>query len=92
MDEDPLERAERRERENREAMARQRRQPPSGPRRSPAEREARAEQFGARLQHAGKRMTIAFTIPILGLVVGGWVGLAIGVVLAILIYPSGDGK
>lgn len=46
------------------------------------------ERAGRRLRKAGFTLTVALTIPLLGLAVFGWVGLAVGIVLSTVLLGS----
>lgn len=54
----------------------------------------RVEAAGERLQRIGKRLTALVTVPIVAFVLFGWVGLAIGVAVGLVVWaamrPSGD--
>lgn len=48
----------------------------------------RISQAGEKLQRSGCAMTAAVTVPLLGLVVAGWVGLLIGLVVAAVVLAG----
>ena len=51
----------------------------------------KAEKFGNGMQKLGKNLTIYLTVPILGTVFFGWIGLGVSLVLVIL-YAIGNKK
>lgn len=44
----------------------------------------RAEERGRQMQKAGGKLFFALTLPIVGAVVFGWVGLAIGLIVGVV--------
>jgi hypothetical protein len=46
----------------------------------------RLDEAGRNMQKVGGKLTLALTVPIAGLVLFGWVGLAIGILIPIVVF------